>query len=49
MVDTVVGVIIIVFCMTAVTVLVVYSRRRIERIGRMKRTTYRDIIGDRRG
>jgi Na+/proline symporter len=47
--DLIIGVIIIVFCLGSTTALVLYSRRLIHRISRMKSSTYRDIVQDRHG
>jgi hypothetical protein len=47
--EIIVGVAIIAFCLGAVSAFVFYSRRQIERIARMKRSTYRDIMQDRHG
>jgi hypothetical protein len=47
--DIIIGVVVIVFCLGASSVLVFYSRRQIEKISRMNRTTYRDIMQNRHG
>jgi hypothetical protein len=44
--EIIIGVAIIVFCLGAATAFLFYSRRQIERIARMKRSTYRDIMHD---
>ena len=44
MLEIIVGVTIIVFCLGAASAFVFYSRRQIHRIARMKRSTYRDIM-----
>jgi uncharacterized membrane protein (DUF4010 family) len=47
--DVIIGIVIIAFCVGATTALVLYSRRLIHRISRMKSSTYRDIVQDRHG
>jgi hypothetical protein len=47
--EIIVGVFIIVFCLSASSAFVFYSRRRINRIARMKRSTYRDIMQEKNG
>ncbi len=47
--DIIIGAVIIVFCLGASTGLVFYSRRLIEKISRLKSSTYRDILQDRHG
>jgi len=42
--DIIIGVVIIVFCLGAATAFVFYSRRQIHRIALLKRSTYRDIM-----
>jgi uncharacterized membrane protein (DUF4010 family) len=42
--DIIIGVVIIVFCLGAASAFVLYSRRQIHRIALMKRSTYRDIM-----
>ena len=42
--DIVIGIAVIAFCLGGASVLVLYSRRQINRIARMKRSTYRDIM-----
>jgi hypothetical protein len=49
MVEIIIGVAIVVFCLGAASVLVFYSRRQINRISRMKHSSYRDIMQDRHG
>jgi hypothetical protein len=49
MLDIIIGAVVIVFCLGAVSALVFYSRRQIDKISRMKRTTYRDIMQNRHG
>ncbi len=49
MLDIIIGVVVIVFCLGAVSAFVFYSRRQIEKISRMNRTTYRDIMQNRHG
>jgi len=48
-VEIAIGIAVVLFCLTAVSILVFYSRRQINRISRMKKSTYRDIIQDRNG
>jgi hypothetical protein len=45
--DLVIGIVLLAFCLGSSTVLVFYSRRRIQRISRLKSSTYRDILQDR--
>jgi len=47
--EIIIGVTIIVFCMGAASALVFYSRRQINRIALMKRSTYRDITQNKHG
>jgi hypothetical protein len=47
--EIIIGVTIIAFCLGATSALVFYSRRQINRIARMKRSTYRDIMHDKHG
>jgi len=47
--DVIIGIILIAFCVGATTTLVLYSRRLIHRISRMKSSTYRDIVQSRHG
>jgi heme O synthase-like polyprenyltransferase len=47
--EIIIGVSIILFCMGAASAFVLYSRRQIDRIARMKRSTYRDIMHDKNG
>lgn len=49
MLDIIVGAVLIVFCLGASSAFVFYSRGQIEKISRMKRTTYRDIMHNRHG
>ncbi len=49
MFEIIIGVTIIVFCMGAASALVFYSRRQINRIALMKRSTYRDITQNKHG
>jgi hypothetical protein len=49
MLEIIIGIVIIVFCLGASSALVFYSRRQINRIARMKRSTYRDIIQSKHG
>ena len=42
--DIIIGITVIAFCLGGASVLVLYSRRQINRIARMKRSTYRDIM-----
>jgi len=49
MVEIIIGTGIIIFCLGAATGLVLYSRRQIDRISRMKQSSYRDIMQDRHG
>ena len=44
MLDIVIGIAVIAFCLGGASILVLYSRRQINRIARMKRSTYRDIM-----
>jgi hypothetical protein len=47
--EIIIGVIIIIFCLGASSAFVFYSRREIHRIARMKRSTYRDIMQNKHG
>jgi phosphate/sulfate permease len=47
--DIIIGAVIIAFCLGISTGLVLYSRRLIEKISRLKSSTYRDILQDRHG
>jgi len=47
--EIIIGVAIIAFCLGAASAFVFYSRRQINRIARMKRSTYRDIMHNRHG
>jgi len=47
--DIIIGAVAIVFCLGASSAFVFYSRRQIEKISRMKRSTYRDIMKNRHG
>ena len=49
MLEIIIGVIIIIFCLGASSAFVFYSRREIHRIARMKRSTYRDIMQNKHG
>jgi hypothetical protein len=49
MLEIIIGVTIIVFCLGASSAFIFYSRRQIDRIARMRRSTYRDIMQDRHG
>ena len=49
MLDLIIGVTIIALCLGATTALLLYSTRLINRISRMKSSTYRDIAQDRHG
>lgn len=49
MFEIIIGVVIILFCLGAASALVFYSRRRINHIARMKRSTYRDIMQNKHG
>ncbi len=49
MLDIIIGAAVIVFCLGAASVLVFFSRGQINRISRMKRSTYRDIMQNRHG
>jgi hypothetical protein len=48
-IEIIVGVAVIIFCLGAASAFVFYSRRQINRISRMKRSTYRDIIQSKNG
>jgi hypothetical protein len=47
--EIIIGISIIVFCLGASSAFVFYSRRQIDRIARMKRSTYRDIMHNKNG
>ena len=49
MVEIIIGVVIILVCLGAASILVFYSRRQISRISRMEHSSYRDIMQDRHG
>ena len=49
MLDIIIGVAIILFCLVASSVFVFYSRRQINRISGMKQSTYRDIMQSKHG
>ena len=49
MLEIIIGVAIIAFCLGASSALVFYSRRQINRIARMKRSSYRDILQSKHG
>jgi hypothetical protein len=49
MIEIIIGVAIIGFCLGAASALVFYSRRQINRIALMKRSTYRDIMQNKHG
>ena len=49
MLEIIIGVTIIAICLAAASALVFYSRRQINRIARMKRSSYRDIMHNRHG
>ena len=48
-VEIAIGIAVVLFCLTASSILVFYSRRQINRISRMNKSTYRDIIQERNG
>ena len=47
--DIVIGIIVIALCLGSTTALVLHGRRAVERISRLKSSTYRDILKDRDG
>jgi hypothetical protein len=49
MLDIIVGITVILLCLGAASALVFYSTRQINRIARLKRSSYRDIVQRRNG
>ncbi|UCF97365.1 MAG: hypothetical protein JSV89_19650 [Spirochaetaceae bacterium] len=49
MIDIIIGIAVILFCLVVASLFVFYSTRQINKIARMKRSTYRDILQSRHG